>query len=287
MVTVATGPRDALHAAGRPIGPGHPAFVIAEVGINHNGDVRTAERLIEAAAQAGADAVKFQTYRTELRVKPDSPIFGILKRCELSFDQQAGLLAHAERLGLCFFSTPFDAESVDFLANLRVPLLKIASMDVVNLALLRQAARTRIPVIMSRGMASAEETDCAVAVLREAGSPFALLHCISAYPTPEDEAHLNVMGTVRARYGCPVGYSDHTLGIDAPVYAVAAGACIIEKHFTLDRTMDGPDHQLSADPDLLARMVARIRAAERALGQAELRLYGPEQPILAYRRHSS
>jgi len=273
-----------IHANGRPIGDGHPTFIIAEVGINHNGQVGLAERLIDAAARAGADAVKFQTYVTEQRVPRSNPIFDVLKRCEISFSQQARLKEYAEQQGLLFFSTPFDLESVAFLQSLGVGLYKIASFDLVNLQLLRAVAATGAPVVVSRGMATAEEIDTAVGVLKMAGSLYALLHCISAYPTPEESANLNVIRTLAQRYGCPVGYSDHTVGIDVPVYAVAVGAQLIEKHFTLDRHAEGPDHAMSADPSLLAELVRRIRSVERILGHAELRAYEVEQATLVYRR---
>lgn len=269
---------------GRRVGETHPTFIVAEIGINHNGEMRTAERLIESAATAGADAVKFQTYVTEQRVPRSNPFFELLKQCELPFPQQAELKAFAEHVGVLFFSTPFDTESVEFLASLNVSVYKIASFDIVNLRLLRKAASTGKPVIVSRGMATFEEINRAVAVLEEASAPYALLHCISAYPTPEDQANLNAIRTLVEHYQCPVGYSDHTLGIEVPVYAVAVGAHIIEKHFTLDRSMQGPDHSLSANPTQLAEMIQRIRSLERALGHAQLCVVEAEQGTLIYRR---
>lgn len=275
-----------MDVGGRIVGEQRPTFIIAEVGINHNGDVETARRLIEAAKRAGADAVKFQTYITEQRVPTSSPIYSVLKQCELSFKDQAALQRMAHGEGILFFSTPFDAESVSFLADLGVPAYKIASFDITNRQLIRQAAAVGRPLIMSRGMATAEEIDLAVAICEEAQVAFALLHCISAYPTPDGQANLRVIGALRQRYACPVGYSDHTLGIAVATYAVAAGAELLEKHFTLDRGMPGPDQALSADPGELAELVRRARAVEEMLGQAAFQVYEAERPTLAYRRMS-
>ena len=270
----------------RTIGTASPTFVVAEIGVNHNGDMRTAERLVKEAARCGADAVKFQTYITEKRVAKDSPIYGILKQCELSHQAQMTLKALAESEGMIFFSTPFDEESVDFLASLNVLVYKIASFDLVNLALIRKVASVRRPVIASRGMADRAEMDRAVHILDERQVPYVLLHCISAYPTPKDQANLNVIRALSQTYDCPVGYSDHTLGVEVPVYAVAVGAKVIEKHFTLDKGMTGPDHALSADPREFAQMVARIRDVESILGRAEFGVYEVEKATLIYRRPS-
>lgn len=268
----------------RTVGDDHPAFVIAEVGINHGGDRKAAERLVHEAARAGADAVKFQTYVTEKRVARDSPIYDVLKKCELAREAQAELKDVAKEAGVLFFSTPFDAESADFLAGIGVPLFKIASFDIVNLALVRRVAGYRRPMIVSRGMATKAEVDAAVRAVKAAGAPLALLHCISAYPTPRHAANLRVMATMARHYDCPIGFSDHTLGVDVPVLAVAAGAKLIEKHFTLDRSLPGPDHQLSADPAQLAEMVQRIRDTEAVLGRGDLVAYEAEQGTMQYRR---
>lgn len=275
-----------IQIGNKTIGPAGNTFVIAEAGINHNGDMKLAVKLIQEAKKSGADAVKFQTYITEKRVPKDSPIFGILKQCELSFKDQTELSKIAESEGIIFFSTPFDEESADFLAGLEVPVIKVASFDIVNLRLLKHVAGKKIPVIVSRGMANEKEVDEAVHVFNQSGLPYVLLHCISSYPNKEEDANLRVMQTLRERYGCPVGYSDHTLGIRVPVLAVAAGAVAIEKHFTLDRAMAGPDHTISCDPSMMSRMVAEIRETEKILGQSEIRVYEPEKPILVYRRAS-
>lgn len=269
------------------VGDAHDVFVIAEVGINHNGDMDTARSLIDRAAWAGASAVKLQTYITEKRVSKDSPIFGILKQCELSFDQQRDLIAYAKERGIIVFSTPFDEESVTFLAEVSVPCYKVASFDIVNMRLLKAIVRQKRPVIVSRGMANQAEIDAAVALLREADVPFALLHCISAYPVPSlSDLHLRTIAALKERYGCPVGFSDHTIGIEAPPYAVAAGASIIEKHFTLSRTLDGPDHAMSTEPEEFQRMVTMIRQARAMLGQPVTGPIEAEKGTLQYRRIS-
>ncbi|MSR78069.1 MAG: hypothetical protein EXS63_07590 [Candidatus Omnitrophica bacterium] len=266
------------------IGQGFKTFVIAEIGINHNGEIETARQLIEKAHQSGANAVKFQTYITEKRVPKDSPIYGILKQCEFGEKDFTQLQRIAGNLGVTFFSTPFDAESVALLEKLDAGLYKIASFDITHDELLECVAATQKPVIISRGMANAEEVDAAIRIIEKHGSPYALLHCISAYPTPPEQANLNVIKTLRERYECPVGYSDHTLGFRVPVLAVAAGAMIIEKHFTLSKTMAGPDHSLSADPRDMMEMVQSIREVEKILGDYELKTYPAESGTLIYRR---
>ena len=276
-----------VNIGGRNVGNGAPTFVIAEVGINHNGEMKLAEQLLRAASAAGADAVKLQTYLTEKRVPADSPIFEILKRCELSFDQQRELFQLGTDLGLLTFSTPFDDESVAFLEEADVPAFKVASFDVVNLSLLEQVAATRKPVVLSRGMADAAELDRAVRMLDETGSPRVLLHCVSAYPVPAaGDLHLSTIGSLKERYGCPVGFSDHWAGPEAAVCAVAAGAEALEKHFTLDRDMDGPDHAISADPAMLQHIIERIRWTEEALGSPATGALEAEAGTVQYRRPS-
>ncbi|RPH52393.1 MAG: N-acetylneuraminate synthase [Desulfobacteraceae bacterium] len=254
----------------QPIGDGQPVYFIAEVGINHNGDARIAEKLIRAAARSGVNAVKFQTYITEKRIKQDSPIFAILKKCELSFKVQANLKAFAEAEGVTFFSTPFDTDSVDFLTGIDVPAFKIASFELVNLMLVRKIASAGKPVIASRGMACRSEIDAAVDIFTENHVPYALLHCVSAYPTALEDVNLNVIRNLGQLYPCPIGYSDHTLGIHAPVIAVAVGARIIEKHFTLDRNMEGPDHSLSVDPGQMSDMIRNCREVNIMCGEGRI-----------------
>lgn len=270
-----------------PVGPGVPTYLIAEIGINHGGDLATAQRLIEAAAEAGANAVKLQTYRTEKRVAPDSPIFDVLREAELDERAHSELARTARDQGVAFISTPFDPESVELLASLDVPAYKIASFDIVNEELLQLVARQGSPVIVSRGMADPAECDRAVELVKAEGAPLILLHCVSAYPLEPDDANLAVMDWLRSRYDAPVGYSDHTLGTDTPALAVARGADAIEKHFTLDRTAEGPDHALSADPQQLSDLVRRIREVESILGSPEPRLLAAEEGTLPYRRPTS
>lgn len=261
-------------------------FVIAEGGINHNGDLDTALRMVDAAKAAGASAIKFQTYVTEKRVPADSPIYAILKQCELSHDQQKKIKEHADKTGIVFFSTPFDAESVRFLAGMKVQLMKIASFDIVNRKLLEAVAATEIPSIISRGMADTKEIDAALAIFKGHGTEYALLHCVSAYPAPKEAVNLAAIRTLIGKYDCPVGYSDHTLDLDASVYAVAMGARIIEKHFTLDRQQEGPDHKMSADPAALKQLCEKIREVEAMLGSGEIKSLPVEEGTRIYRRKS-
>ncbi len=272
---------------GRQVGPQSEVFVIAEIGINHNGDLDTAKKLIDQAKWAGASAVKLQTYITEKRVPKDSPIYGILKQCEISFEGQKELFRYSREKGIEIFSTPFDEDSVDFLSSLGMSCFKIASFDIVNTRLLRKVAQQKKPVIISRGMASQKEIDIAVSILREHGAPLALLHCVSAYPVKELKAlNFRTIAALAERYGCPVGYSDHTLGIEAVPYAVAAGACIIEKHFTLSRQSPGPDHALSTEPSEMKAMIEKIRQVTVMLGKAAWSSVEEEKDILQYRRVS-
>jgi len=266
------------------VGTGFPAYLIAELGINHGGNLDTAKRLVAEAAGAGADAVKLQTYRTEWRVAPDSPIFEVLKQCELDASGHEALAGVARDQGVHFMSTPFDAEAVELLSALDAPAYKVASFDIVNLELVEQIASVGRPVILSRGMATLKESDRAVQVVREAGTASILLHCVSAYPLEPGDANLAVMDTLSERYDCPVGFSDHTTAADVPALAVARGATVIEKHFTLDREADGPDHALSADPELFAKLHRRIREVEAILGSSKPRLVEAERGTVPYRR---
>ncbi len=266
------------------VGDGQRTYVVAELGINHGGDLRTACTLASEAARAGASAIKLQTYRTEARVAKDSPIYGVLKAAELSASQQGEVIAEARHLGIAAFSTPFDDTSVEELAKLGVPAFKIASFDVVNHRLLRTVAAHRLPVIMSRGMASQEELDAALEILEAQGCPCVILHCVSAYPTPPEQANLRVIEALRARYQWPIGYSDHTIGVQAAPAAVAMGAVALEKHFTLDKSAPGPDHALSADPADLRELVARVRQVEKMLGSGRFQTFEAERSTLQYRR---
>jgi N,N'-diacetyllegionaminate synthase len=266
------------------IGHDSRTFIIAEAGINHNGDLDAAFRLVKEAKLAGADAIKFQTYDTDKRVAKSNPVYEILKKCELTQDQQARIKNYAEDLDIVFFSTPFDEDSINFLQSINIPMLKIASFDIVNKKLILAAAATGLPLIISRGMASQGEIDEAVEICKAHSVEFSLLHCVSAYPAPKESVNLRIINTLQKKYSCPIGYSDHTLDIDASVYAVAAGACIIEKHFTLDKNMDGPDQKMSVDPIELKLLVSKIRELEIMLGEGEIKPLEVEDGAKIFRR---
>lgn len=263
------------------LGPGHPCVVVAEAGVNHNGDLDLAARLVAIAAEAGADAVKFQTFCAERIVTPQAPKAAyqqrttnpgesqleMLRRLELSAEAHHTLQRAAQERGILFLSTPFDEESADFLEGLDVPAFKISSGDLTNLPLLAHVARKSRPMLLSTGMASMAEVEAAVRTISEAGNDhLVLLHCVSAYPAPAQEVNLRAMQTLAKEFGVPVGYSDHTAGINVALAAVALGACVIEKHVTLDRSLPGPDHQASLVPEELAELVRGVRAVESALG---------------------
>jgi N-acetylneuraminate synthase len=259
-------------------------LIIAEAGVNHNGDLRLAHQLIEAAAEAGADVVKFQSFVADEMVSrsarkadyqtattnPAESQFQMLKALELSPDEQANLHKHCARRGVIFLSTPYDRSSVDVLCSLGVLGIKIASTDATNLPLLEYVGRKGKPVILSTGMCDLEEVREAVATLRGAGAQqLALLHCTSQYPAPLDQVNLRAMRSLADSFACPVGFSDHTPGIQASSWAVAAGACIIEKHFTVDCNLPGPDHRASLEPAQMAELVKAIRQVERSLGNGK------------------
>lgn len=266
------------------VGDDMSTFIIAEIGINHGGKLEVAKELIVAASKCGVDAVKFQTYKTEERVSHNSPFFDLLKNCELNREGHQELIKVAQKHNVIFFSTPFDEESIKLLIDLGVPAIKIASFDIVNLKLLRKTVTVGLPLIVSTGMANKYEVDKAVELFEENGVAYCLLHCISAYPTNAEDANLNVIKTLKKNYNCPIGYSDHTLGIRIPVLAVATGAVIIEKHFTLDKDWEGPDHKMSADPNDMKKMVLEIRKIERILGSNEIKFFKAEEGTLPYRR---
>jgi len=257
-------------------------LVIAEAGVNHNGDLATARRLVDAAAEAGADVVKFQTFNADRLVTRDAAKAGyqersgpgesqhaMLRRLELTPEMHEALIAHCRSRRIEFFSTPFDAESVELLAGLGIRRFKIASGELTNLPLLRSIGGKRADVIVSTGMATLDEIRDALAVLEQAGTPrsrVTVLHCNTEYPSPMADVNLLAMVTIREALAVRVGYSDHTLGIEVPVAAVALGATVIEKHFTLDRNLPGPDHKASLEPAELKAMVRAIRNIEAALG---------------------
>ena len=270
-----------IQLADKLIGPGQPVFVIAEAGVNHNGDLKMARALIDVAVEAGADAVKFQTFRADRLVTTDAPKaeyqlqstndaesqFEMLRGLELSADAHRELQSLCNARGIIFLSTPFDEEAADLLDELGVPAFKISSGDLTNSPLLEHVARKGKPVILSTGMSELSELIEAVSVLNAAGceSPV-LLHCVSNYPAVPSEINLRAMQTMRSAFDVPVGFSDHTKEIDIALAAVALGACVLEKHFTLDRTLPGPDHRASLEPAHLRALVRSIRRVESALG---------------------
>lgn len=261
------------------------SYVIAEIGINHGGDLDLGLRLIESAARAGVDAVKFQTYITEKRApKGNQAIFDILKKCELPFEAFRTLKECAVSQGVNFFSTPFDRESVEYLDSIGVDLYKVASFDVVNLELLRELASTGKPVIMSVGMADRREIDLAYKTLRSGTQNIALLHCVSSYPLEENHANLAAIYQLQDLYDCVIGYSDHTPGIEVPLMAVAAGAQVIEKHFRIDEKMDCVDAPVSITENQTRTLVNEIRRLEAILGTGELGLTKPQEGALLFRR---
>lgn len=256
------------------LGPGNPTFVIAEIGNNHDGDIQQAKELIEAACEAGADAVKFQTHIADAEMLPstptpphfDEPRFEFTRRMELSLEEHIVLKLFAEERGLVFLSSPFSVEAVDLLNRVEVAAYKIASGEVTNPPLIEAVAATGRPVLMSSGMSGLTQIEGAVSVLRRQGAPLVLLQCTSIYPCPADKVNLKAMQTLRQHFGGLVGLSDHTPDIYTAIAAVALGASCIEKHFTVSHRLYGPDHQASLEPLQFARLVEGIRQVEAAIG---------------------
>ncbi len=258
-------------------------LIIAEAGVNHNGDLALARQLIDAAAESGADMVKFQTFNADRLVtthakKADYQTqttdagesqHAMIRRLELTRDMHVALIAHCKSRGIQFFSTGFDADSIDMLAELGLVCFKIPSGEITNLPYLRHVGRYGKPVILSTGMSTLDEIGAALEVLEQAGTSrniITVLHCNTEYPTPMADVNLRAMLTIRNTFGVAAGYSDHTLGIEVAIAAVALGATVIEKHFTLDHNLPGPDHKASLEPDELRAMVTAIRDIELALG---------------------
>jgi sialic acid synthase SpsE len=277
----------------RPIGAGHPCFVIAEAGINHNGDLRLAAELVDAAADAGADAIKFQTHFPECEMLRGGAtaayvgesLFDLLARTALSREAHVELQGRAVKKGLVFLSTPFSREAADFLETIGVPAFKTGSGELTHLPLQQHIARKHKPMIISTGMSTPEEIDRTVHAVRNEGAPFALMHCTSTYPTPYDHVQLGCIGWLQSRYGVPVGFSDHTLGNYVALAAVATGAQLFEKHFTISRSLPGPDQQGSMEPGELADLVRGIRAIEQARG-ATKSIQPGEQDVRNMAHHS-
>lgn len=274
------------------VGHDRPPYIIAEVGSNHNGDMELCRRLIDAAADAGADAVKFQSWSESSLIAKEEfdrnteygdkkRHFGSLREMVRAYqftpEQHRMALIHCQERGITFCSSVFSPEEVDLLEELDVPFYKIASMDIVNLPLLRYVAKTQRPMIISTGMATLGEIEQAVDLVRAEGNDkVVLLHCISIYPPITESINLRNMATMRDAFGTPVGFSDHTLGTTVPLAAIALGACLIEKHFTLDKDMPGWDHSISADPSELQTIVEQGRAVQQALGSTQRRVTAAE-----------
>lgn len=285
---------------GRRIGLGFPVYIVAEMSANHNQDFEQAVRIIKAAKECGADAIKLQTYTPDtLTIPCDKEHFRIGKgtiwegrtlydlygEAYTPWDWQPELKKTAEELGLDYFSTPFDQSAVEFLEKMVVPVYKIASFELVDIQLIRSVARTGKPLIMSTGMASLAEIEEAVSTAREAGAAqIGLLKCSSAYPAPPEEMNLRTIPHMAEAFRVVAGLSDHTLGISVPVAAVALGACIVEKHFTLSRSLAGPDSAFSLEPVEFREMVASIRTAERALGEVRYEASSRELASRVFRR---
>jgi N,N'-diacetyllegionaminate synthase len=280
-----------------------PVTIIAEAGVNHNGNIDIAREMIRVAAASGADYIKFQTFITEKLVTANAPKasyqeiqtgmegsqFGMLKKLELDEQSHILLMDHAKQHHIRMISTPFDEESADLLNRLDVDLFKIGSGDLTNVLILRQLTKFGKPLILSTGMADLDEIAKALDVITKAGLPkskITLLHANTDYPTPYSDVNLRAMQTMAHEFGVEVGYSDHTPGIEVPVAAVALGATVIEKHFTLDRSMEGPDHKASLEPAELKLMVQSIRNIEQALGSAVKKPSAGERKNMAAARKS-
>jgi N-acetylneuraminate synthase len=290
-----------IRVGNKEIGPNRPCFIIAEAGVNHNGDIALAMRLIDAAAEAGVDAVKFQTYIADHIVSPQAPKgeyqlsrtdvdesqLEMLMRLELPFSAFEKLFNYCQQCEILFLSTPFDEESADFLADLGVAAYKLSSGEITNTPFLAHMASYRRPMIVSTGMSNLNEVETAVRTIEDAGNhELILLHCVSNYPADPADVNLRAMDTLSEAFGYPVGYSDHTLGIEVAIAAVALGACVIEKHFTLDRDLPGPDHNASLEPSELEALVRGIRLVEASLGDGNKQPAGSEANTAAVARKS-
>jgi len=285
--------------AGREIGGGQPPYVVAELSANHGGSIDRALAVLEAAKAAGADAVKLQTYTADtMTIEHDGPDFRIkgglwdgrqlyelYEEAHTPWEWHATLFAKGRELGIPVFSTPFDATAVDFLETLNPPVYKVASFELLDLPLVSRVAATGRPVIMSTGMASPAEIKESVGTFRAAGGrDLVLLHCVSGYPTPVDQSNLRRIPELAAEFGCPIGLSDHTLGVEVAIASVVLGACLIEKHFTLRRADGGPDATFSLEPDQLRALVQGTKTAFAALGGGEPARSQIETASMVFRR---
>ena len=281
----------------RIIGSDQPVYIIAEAGVNHNGDLETAIKMVDEAADAGADAVKFQTFSTERVISRSAhkaayqtgtegdTQFDMVKKLELPLEDFRTLRSHCERSGIEFLSTPFDDQSLDFLVSAGMRAVKVSSCDINNLPFLDAVAEKHLPILLSTGMSNLDEVDRAVA-LCSSRCPLVLMQCTTNYPAAFGSLNLRVISAYRKRYGIPVGLSDHSPGSVAPIAAVALGACLIEKHFTLDHSLPGPDHKASLDIDELRQMISAVRNTELALGDGVKRPFAEELEIAEVARRS-
>jgi pseudaminic acid synthase len=283
----------------RKIGPGHPVCIVAEMSANHNRDFNQAVKIIEAAKEAGADAIKLQTYTPDtltidcnnkyFKVKDTiwkgRHLYDLYREAYMPWEWQPKLKEIADNIGICLFSTPFDSTAVEFLEKMNVPAYKVASFEIVDLPLIKRVAQTGKPIIMSTGMATLNEINEAVGIIRETGNnQIALLKCTSAYPARAEEMNLSTIPHLSETLNVPVGLSDHTIGTTVAVTAVALGANIVEKHFTLSRETPGPDSAFSLEPNEFQEMVAAIRTTEKAIGNIDYKIGKDESKSLIFRR---
>jgi N,N'-diacetyllegionaminate synthase len=290
-----------LRLSDRLIGEGEPVFVIAEAGVNHNGDLNRALELVHAAAASGADAVKFQTFDPNAIATRTAPLaqyqrrqgpegadqVSMLEALRLDDDAFRTVALECAARGIVFLSTPFDSRSADVLESLDVPAFKVGSGELTNIPFLEDLASRGRPLLVSTGMATMPEVTAAVDAIREQGAtPFCLLHCVSSYPAPPEEANLKAMDTLRESFAVPVGFSDHTRGVDVSLAAVARGASLLERHLTMDRELPGPDHQASLEPDELADLIRRLRTLEISLGDGVKRPQPSELDTMKVARRS-
>jgi N-acetylneuraminate synthase/N,N'-diacetyllegionaminate synthase len=287
-----------LRIGQRTVGPGLPVLIVAEIGVNHDGSIDRAIELARVAANCGADAVKFQIFRAAALMHPssamavyqkrqcaDNDAISMLRRFELSFDEMRELVCAIDEMEMLPLATPFSPDDVDVIEKLSLPAIKIASPDLVNRVLLDRCAKSQRPLLVSTGAATMEEVSAAVEWFRAGRAEFALLHCVSSYPTPANQAHLGWIEELK-RFDVPVGFSDHTTEPIVGALAVAAGAALVEKHLTYDRAAPGPDHAASADPDRFDQYVRQIRMAEPVRGRAGKRVLPCEQEVRNVSRQS-